>query len=345
MDTTPEKAAQVVALLQEGRNQREVARQLNMSQSAVSRVSRRFQETGTFNRRPHTSRYRCTSERDDRFIVLTSLRNRHLTGVDVQQELRQVRDVAVSQWTVRRRLKEANLTPRRPARGPKLTARHRKERLEFAREHINWNIEQWRSVLFTDECRICLHGSDRRGRVYRRPRERFSQCCFAETVSYGGGSCMVWAGISLEGKTDLVFVPGGGRRGGLTAVRYIEDILLDHVVPYAGYIGEDFILMHDNARCHTARTTRQFMDEVGLETMNWPALSPDMNPIEHLWDELKRRVRARNPVPSNISDLKIALDEEWGAIPQVVVKTLIRSMGNRMRTVVDARGAILSINQ
>lgn len=196
MDTTSEAAAQVVALLQAGHNQRQVARELNMSQSAVSRVYRRFQETGGFVRRPQTNRHRSTSETDDRFIVSTSLRNRHLTDVDVQQELRRVRGVAVSQWTIRRRLKKANLTPKRPARGPKLSVAHRQARLQFAREHLNWTIEQWSSILFTDESRMCLHGNDRRDRVYRRPGERFSQCCFAETVSYGGGSVMMWAGIS-----------------------------------------------------------------------------------------------------------------------------------------------------
>ncbi|CAF4918864.1 unnamed protein product [Pieris macdunnoughi] len=98
----------------------------------------------------------------------------------------------------------------------------------------------------------------------------------------------MWAGISLEDKTQLVFVPGVGRRAGLTADGYITNIFLEHVVPYAGFVDEDFILMHDNARCHTARVTQQFLREVDLRTMDWPALSPDINPVEHLWDELNK---------------------------------------------------------
>lgn len=88
MDTTPAEAAQIVALLRQGMSQRAVARQLQLSQSCVSKIYRRFRETGEFVRRPGSGRRRCTSERDDRFIVMTSLRNRHLTGVDVQQQLR-----------------------------------------------------------------------------------------------------------------------------------------------------------------------------------------------------------------------------------------------------------------
>lgn len=104
-----------------------------------------------------------TSEGDDRFTVSASLRNRHLTSVDVQQKLRHVREVTVSEWAVRRRLRDANLTPKRPATGPKVTPTHRQARLQFMREHLYWNFEQWRAVLFTDECRMYLHGSDRRG--------------------------------------------------------------------------------------------------------------------------------------------------------------------------------------
>lgn len=338
MDTTPTEAAQIVALLQEGLSQRTVARRLHKSQSCVSKVYNRFRETGGFIPRPRSGRRRCTSETDDRFIVSTSLRNRHLTGVDVQQELRNVRGVAASEWTVRRRLKQANLTPKRPATGPKLTAGHRQARIQFARFHLDWEVEQWRRVLFSDECRMCLHGSDRRGRVYRRPGERFAQCCFAETVAYGGGSCMMWAGISLDGKTELVFVPGGGRGGGLTSDRYISDILLEHVVPYAGYIGDGFLLMHDNARCHTSHATTEYLEEVGIATLDWPALSPDLNPIEHVWDELKRRVRSRNPAPSTVNELKSALIEEWEGIPQASIQKLITSIKNRLRAVIRARG-------
>lgn len=133
-------------------------------------------------------------------------------------------------------------------------------------------------------------------------------------------------------------MPGGGRSGGLTAQKYVENILLDYVVPYAGYIGEDFLLMHDNARCHTASVTRQFLQEVQIETMMWPALSPDLNCIENLWDELKRRVRARDTAPSSIVELKTALEEEWNTIPQDFIKKLIKSMKNRMQAVIKARG-------
>ena len=78
---------------------------------------------------------------------------------------------------------------------------------------------------------------------------------------------MVWGGISYEARTELVCIEGGS----LNHIRYIEEILGEHVVPYAPYIGEDFILMHDNARPHAARAVDEYLDRVGLTRMEWPA--------------------------------------------------------------------------
>jgi transposase len=174
--------------------------------------------------------------------------------------------------------------------------------------------------------------------VYRRPEERFAQCCFSETVAYGGGSVMMWAGISMQARTELVFIPGGGRGGGLNADRYITDILQDHVVPYAGFFDEGFHLMQDNAPCHTAGVTKAYLAAVGIPTLTWPPLSPDLNPIEHMWDYLKRKVRARDPAPETILALQAALVEEWDVCPQDTIRKLIRSMRNRIECVRNANG-------
>ena len=106
-------------------------------------------ETGAFTRRLGSGRSRVTSQRDDRFIFLTSLRNRRLNGVKIQQQLRDLREVNISQWTVRRRLRERNMTPHPPATGPKLTVTNRQIRLRFATEHLDWNLNQWSSIMFS----------------------------------------------------------------------------------------------------------------------------------------------------------------------------------------------------
>ena len=107
---------------------------------------------------------------------------------------------------------------------------------------------------------------------------------------------------------------------------------------FSGYIGENFIFIQDNARPHTAAIIRQYLKEIEVPVMAWPARSPDLNPIEHLWDELKKRVRSRNTVPRSLGEIKTAINEEWDRIPQDFIKKLISSMKRRMQAVIQARG-------
>lgn len=337
MTTSREDCVRAVFLSDQGRTQRQVSEELGLSLSAVQRLLKRYRETNSYERKPGSGKTRCTTARDDRSLVLQSLRDRRLNANQLKQELLQTRGVNVSSWTVRRRLKEVGIQPKRAATGPKLSREHRERRLRFAREHVDWTPDQWRSVLFTDECRVCLFGNDRRKRVYRRTGERYAECCITETVSFGGGSCMVWGGISTERKTELVFITCGAG-GGLNSQRYIDNILQTHVVPLAQIMGDQFLLMHDNARPHVANCVREFLGEENIETLDWPSLSPDINPIEHLWDQLKRSVRCRIPAPQTVAELKIALTEEWERLPQENVVTLIQSMPNRINAVIRARG-------
>lgn len=69
--------------------------------------------------------------------------------------------------------------------------------------------------------------------------------------------------------------------------------------------------MQDNARQHVAAQVRQYCEEVEIRTTNWPARSPDLNPIQHVWDSLKRAVYAKNPVPTTVTALRIAISQEW----------------------------------
>lgn len=96
--------------------------------------------------------------------------------------------------------------------------------------------------------------------------------------------------------------------------------------------------MHDNARCHTARSVAQYLDEVGIQVLPWPARSPDLNPIEHIWDNLKRRTRARVPAPTTLGELKTAAVEEWHNIAQSDIQDIMDGLSNRLEEVIRARG-------
>lgn len=331
---SPEESIRIVTLAEEGLSVRQIALRINAHYSTVSRCIKRYRETGRHTRRPTGGRPRATSAMDERFLRVQALRRRESTNPELQQLILEVRNLWISRRTVGRRLNEAGLTSRRPATGPQLTREHRVARLAFAREHANWTADDWKRVFFTDETRVSLHSPDGRGRVWRRPRERFSQCCISPRVAFGGGSLMFWGGISWGARTELVVV----RCGALTGPRYVEEILQEHVLAFMHFIGPDALLMHDNATPHTARCVTDYLDYAEIERLQWPAKSPDLNCLEHMWDALKRRVRVRNPAPTTLAELETAVLEEWEQFPQEAIQDLIRSMPRRMEAVIRARG-------
>ncbi|GFV87232.1 transposable element Tcb1 transposase [Trichonephila clavipes] len=145
---------------------------------------------------------------------------------------------------------------------------------------------------------------------------------------------MVWGVISIGGRTDLHIIWNGT----LTGRRYADEILRPHVIPYAGAIGDSFVFQDDNARPHRAHLVENMLEAETIQRMEWPACSPDLNPIEHVWDMLGRRIAARLRPPATVRDLEIALLEEWNSIHQSLIDNLIASMANRCAAVLAVRG-------
>ena len=130
---------------------------------------------------------------------------------------------------------------------------------------------------------------------------------------------MVRAGISYGQRTQLHF-----NDGKLNAQRYHDEILRPIVMPFIRR--HHLMFQHDNARPHVARICTQFLEAENVPVLPWPAYSPDMSPIEHVWDALDRRVRQCVPVPANIQQLCTAIEEEWDKIPEATINSLINSM-------------------
>jgi len=145
---------------------------------------------------------------------------------------------------------------------------------------------------------------------------------------------MFWAGISGFGKGPCIFWEKDW--GTITSESYCN-----HIVPImAEYVSQTRLIpMQDNASGHAAQATLAFMREKGLVPIFWPANSPDLNPIETLWDKIKDYIQDKYPeIHRSYPKLRAAVIEAWNLITDEEVRDLIRTMHERCQAVIDADG-------
>lgn len=318
-----------------GKPIQEVANQFNIDRSVVHRLIRRYQETGNVQDRKKTGRPRKMQQMDEHFATSQVLADRKVSLTTIRQRLADQRNIQVSKQTITRVLRARGFRSRKPKRCPAFTAANKTKRLEFALAHVHWDLPMWKRVIWTDESSYRLRiSADGRVRVWRRPTDdKFSEEFVAPVCHKGGPTVMIWGAISWEHKSALHYFDST-----VTGDSYLNEVLLPLGLPFARASVLDFIWMDDNAPPHRARTVRDFMQAEGVHCMVWPPNSPDLNPIEKLWDMLRCAVTRRNPRPANIADLCAALGEEWDNIPMYIVRNLIRSMRNRCLAVIQTNG-------
>ncbi|GFS83082.1 transposable element Tcb1 transposase [Trichonephila clavipes] len=115
-------------------------------------------------------------------------------------------------------------------------------------------------------------------------------------------------------------------------------ILEQHVRLFRGAVDAEFLLIDDNARPHRANIVDECLQSEDITRMDWPAYSPDLNSIEHVWDMLDRRIASRQSTPTCLPELRRALLHEWCDIPQDQIDNLILSMPRRFKACIASSG-------
>ncbi|GFW72988.1 transposable element Tcb1 transposase [Trichonephila clavipes] len=339
----------IIGKLEEGRSVTSVAAEFGIAHSIVSRLWRQFQTTGTAIRGFSSGRPRGTTPADDRYIVLQARRNKRQTAGEIARHRTQATGRPISRFTVARTLHGGGLFARRPVRCVPLTPAHRRRRSLWWQEHRNWRDNEWGRVLFTDESRFSLSSDSHRLFIWRERGSRNhakwqvawnlrSPSNIIERDRYGGRGVLVWGGIMLGSRTDLHIFDAGSVNG----TRYCNEILLPYVRLFRGAMGLQFLFMDDNAPCHRTVAAEQLLEVRILNVyiyMDWPARSPDLNPIEHVWDFLGRRLAARTLPPVTIRLVSIGAARRIGSNASTThFDTLILSMGRRCETCLAVRG-------
>ena len=208
-------------------------------------------------------------------------------------------------------------------------------RLNFAKDHLNWHgivgEKKWRNILWSDETKINLFGNDCERNVRRPKGKEFHVRFTKKTVKHGGGNIMVWGCFSWNGVGPIFQTTNK-----MNAVEY-KNILENVLLPYAE---EDmplrWVFQQDNDPKHTSKLVKKCIEDQKINLMTWPSQSPDLNPIENLWCDLKKKLSKQTF--SNKEQLWQCVQKTWYEIPKETCRALIESMPIRMTKVMQNKG-------
>ena len=330
--TSPTKKARIVQMKKSGLSDPIIATKFGIHRTTVARIFKQYSKTEDYySIKPKQGRPRKLTSAEVRYGVrMLAATNAH----DVS-DLQRCYLPHVHPETIRQRLKLCGLKAYVRRKKPLLTAVHKKKRLAWAQAHAHWTVDDWRAVIFSDESKFTLIGSDGRDWCWRRPGEEFDARFTKKKVKHGGGRIMVWGCITATGLGRLCRIDGN-----MDAKLYCE-ILSDEFLGTLSDLGikkKDIYFQQDNDPKHTSKLATDWFLKSKIDKLDWPANSPDMNIIEHAWDHLDRRVRSRSPLPKNLGELWEALVEEWGMMEDDYIGKLYESMPRRVQALLEAKG-------
>lgn len=331
-ETTIEERKVIINLHNQCKSLSEISRIVNRPRTTIQSVVDRYGARKSLQNNSRSGRPRKINQRVGRSIIRMIKENPRISAVKIVEYLKNNLSIELSTSTVRSFLRCQGFHGRVARKKYFVSETNRKKRLQFAKDNINASPDFWNRVIFTDESKFNIFGSDGHCTVWRKKNEALKPKNLRPTVKHGGGSVLVWGCMSASGVGILHFIDGI-----MNHWAYI-DILKRNLVPSAEKMGmkDNFIFMHDNDPKHTAHSTRMWVLYNTPKHLKTPPQSPDINPIEHLWDFLDRQIRKHHI--SSKESLKNALMEEWNKIPSSLTAKLVNSMPKRLDAIIKSKG-------
>lgn len=300
--------------------QKQVATEVDVSVDTVRYWLKRYEETGDVEEITPSGRPKSTPAKVDKLIISMAESNREVSSVEIQQQLKR-KNIEVSDRLVRRRLNESGMVAKPPESKPFLKWSHIKNRLAWAKANRD---RDWSRVVFTDETSVHLFRKP--ARVWKRKGERI----IFGTVKHPA-KLHLWGCFSAQGFGKLIMFTGI-----LNSVKMCS-IYKKGLLPSAKeWFGSDWILQEDNDPKHTSKLCQHWRKKHNVVRMDWPAQSPDQNPIENVWSILKYKVGKKKP--GTIKQLKAVIRREWKKLDRNLAWKLANSMHQRIEALIEAKG-------
>ena len=290
-----------------GDSEREVARKVLVPRKCINYIIKKYKLTKCIGNIIGRGRKRKTTAQTDRTIQRKIKANRRISSASIKAQLQTEINTTISESTIHCRANEIGLHGSVARKKPYLNKVNRAKRLEYARVYREKPLGFWNNVIWSNESKFNLFGSDGKIMVWRTTKEDLDPKCKISTVKHGGGgNVKCWGCFSLSVVGNLVFIDGN-----MTAELY-RDILQKNLQQSAKKLkmGNTWWFQHDNNPKHTVRIVTNWFDREGIQRLKWPSFSLDMNSIEHLWNEVERRMK--NEQPKNEKDLQECLTAECG---------------------------------
>jgi transposase len=290
--------------------------------------------------KPRSGHPKKFSLRDERHVI----RVVRLDPKIIYRNLLAKTGVNVSVKTVYRLLKEEGITNWIYQKRPLLTPEVAGKRYAWALAHENWGFDKWAKIIWSDECSVERGTGKRREWCFRTPAQKWNKNMIQPYKKGHDFSIMVWACFWGLEHSNLYALERDfeAKKQGYSARSYIH--VLDDNLP--GIYQPGLIFMQDKAPIHTAKAVALWFRENGINVMEWPPYSPDMNPIEHLWFLLKEHVDNVNPHINNVvggedkikAALFDALYKAWEALDEYYLHDLVWSMERRVEALIASEG-------
>lgn len=315
----------IVQMIQLGETQRQVAINLNIAQSTVNFIWKKYLRTGTVKNEIRTGRPPKLNDRQERILCRNSMKSPFRTAREVYDECNDLPNMSVC--TVRRYLRKNGLFGRIGSKKPLLTKRQIRLRKSWCKSYSKLSKDDWKNYVFSDESRFEVH-STRRRYVRRQNGHKFQNQYTCKTVKYGGFAIMAWGAIKGDGSRILKQCPVR-----LDSTGY-QSILDEGLLPL---LKGDDIFMQDGAPCHRSKSTIGYLESQGVCYMaDWPPQSPDLNIIENFWSIIKNKVYQSSPVSKD--NLWEIVENEWYKIDNKVIFDLYSSIPRRIEAVLKNKG-------